>query len=329
MKRLLLIILLTLLAPLTARANSNARGWCEDGAQLVITSGLNSTTQVQASFPQCVVTVLIHGGGAATIYSDNAATPTPLANPFTASTIGQWNFYVSNGRYDITLSGAGFPAPVTYSDVVVSDSTLFTALTQCVVVFTATPVFTTNVCSLFSMTLTGNVTSSTTQTPSTGQQAVFIICQDNAGSHTFAWPASFSSPPIINSVANSCTTGLFVYDGTVWRSIGVSGASSITSGTVGNIAQYSGATTLGDSGVATTNVPLLSTDNKFTSNERIKGPIPWRDFTAYMPAGGCSTSDSASPTTTGSITATTTTLTLTSAQGFKNGCGIAVIGAGP
>lgn len=125
LRRLLLVIPLILAAPLLApslaHANENAQGWCEDGAQVVVTSGLNSTTQVQASYPQCTITVFVHGGGLATIYSDNGGPPTPLANPFVANTNGQWLFYAANGRYDVTMSGAGFPQTVTYSDILLCD----------------------------------------------------------------------------------------------------------------------------------------------------------------------------------------------------------------
>jgi hypothetical protein len=118
--KIILGLLAALLLPVAASANSAARGWCEIGAQTVTTSGLTSTTQVQASYPGCSITVIIHGGGAATIYSDNANTP--LANPFTSTLSGQWTFFAANGRYDITLSGGGLPSSVTYSDVVLFDA---------------------------------------------------------------------------------------------------------------------------------------------------------------------------------------------------------------
>jgi hypothetical protein len=66
-----------------------------------------------------------------------------------------------------------------------------------------------------------------------------------------------------------------------------------------------------------------STDNTFTNNNRFKGPIPHRDITAYG-----ATSSTSGPTT-GSITSGTAALTLAAALDFKNGQGIAVIGAGP
>jgi hypothetical protein len=119
MRRLLWLIPLLMLSVLPAQAQlANARGWCESGAQLVVTSGLNSSTQVQASYPQCAISVSIHNGGTATIYSDGASTP--LSNPFTSQTNGQWLFYALNGEYDITMTGGGLPSPVTYSDVFIS-----------------------------------------------------------------------------------------------------------------------------------------------------------------------------------------------------------------
>jgi hypothetical protein len=52
--------------------------------------------------PQASITVTISGGGAATIYSDNATPPTALANPFNADDDGVFTFYAENGVYDIT-----------------------------------------------------------------------------------------------------------------------------------------------------------------------------------------------------------------------------------
>jgi hypothetical protein len=122
--RYLLLVLVALACPALASALPNYQGWCESGAQPVLTAGLNSTTQVQVSYPACTVSIYVHGGGLANpIYSDNVGTI--LANPFTAQTNGHWQFYAANGRYDITLSGAGFPLPVTYSDIPLFDTGTF------------------------------------------------------------------------------------------------------------------------------------------------------------------------------------------------------------
>jgi hypothetical protein len=72
-------------------------------------------------------------------------------------------------------------------------------------------------------------------------------------------------------------------------------------------------------------------DNTWSSNARFKGPVPYRDVSAYMPAGGCAeTTPYNGADTTGTISLSTpTTLSLTSARDFKNGCGIAIAHAGP
>lgn len=121
MRRLIPAILLVLVAfAIVPRAKADPylpyHGWCEDGNQKVVTSGLNSTTKVQASYPQCTITVFLHGGVVeASIYSDS--TGTPLANPTTAETNGQIIWYAAPGRYDMQMSGAGFPVPVTIEDI--------------------------------------------------------------------------------------------------------------------------------------------------------------------------------------------------------------------
>lgn len=104
------------------------RGNCETGNIKVTTEGIISTNAVQGSFPSCLVTVNVHGGGLATIYSDNGITP--LSNPFTAGSNGAYFFYAANGRYDVTISGAGLPSPVTLADVVLLDATTFIPFTE-------------------------------------------------------------------------------------------------------------------------------------------------------------------------------------------------------
>lgn len=104
----------------TLRANTSAQSWCEEGNRTVSISGLVSTTKVQQSFPVCTITVFLHNVTPPTLailYSDNAVTPTPLANPFTASSTGFWQFYAADGNYDVVMSGAGFPAPFTLFNV--------------------------------------------------------------------------------------------------------------------------------------------------------------------------------------------------------------------
>lgn len=87
---------------------------------MVVTSGLNSTTKVQQSYPSCTVTVYATGTtNLSTIYSDNSSTP--LANPFTSSSTGLWFFYAANARYDVKLSGGGIASPFTVADILLAD----------------------------------------------------------------------------------------------------------------------------------------------------------------------------------------------------------------
>jgi hypothetical protein len=221
MRKYLLIALLLLAAPLVAHANDNVQGWCEAGATLVVTQGLTSTTQVQGSFPQCTININVHGGGLATIYSDN--NNTVLGNPFVAQTNGQWIAYAAQGRYDITMSGGGLLGPVTYTDVVLFDPAQFGGI-QCVLASTSFPTFTANTCSLFSMTLTSNVTASNLTGGVAGQAITISLCQNSTGGYMFVWPAAFYNPPNPSTIALSCGQYSFVWlaDG-LWHSTAVGG----------------------------------------------------------------------------------------------------------
>src|ERR1043166_6276798 len=102
--RVLSLLLLAALPALAGR--SNASGWCEQGNQTVAVPGSSpSPTKVMRSYPSCTVTVTISGGGAATLYADNSGTP--LANPFSANSYGQWTFFADTNHYVVQLSGAG------------------------------------------------------------------------------------------------------------------------------------------------------------------------------------------------------------------------------
>lgn len=85
-----------------------------------------------------------------------------------------------------------------------------------VVAFSATPVFDLSLGIQQSLTLTGNVTSSTALLGS-GAPAIFAmrIIEDATGGHTFAWPANFDNAGAINTAANSTSTQMFA--------VGVSG----------------------------------------------------------------------------------------------------------
>jgi parallel beta-helix repeat protein len=102
--------------------NQRYSNFCTQGNKTVIVGGVSGAPKVQGSYPQCQVTVYLTGTlSLATIYSDNSSTP--LANPFTANVNGSFFFYAANGRYDVTISGGGLPAPATFGDILLADPT--------------------------------------------------------------------------------------------------------------------------------------------------------------------------------------------------------------
>jgi|WetSurMetagenome_2_1015567.scaffolds.fasta_scaffold01336_8 hypothetical protein len=116
---------LSALAPVHSFARQRAQGDCSVGGRVVVTSGVPSTTKVQAAYPACTVTVYISGTTApATIYSDNSGTA--KSNPFAAdATTGHWFWYAANGHYDVQLSGAGIGSPFVIGDILLVDPALF------------------------------------------------------------------------------------------------------------------------------------------------------------------------------------------------------------
>jgi hypothetical protein len=122
LKRLCLLIALLFVCQEAFAQYTKISGFCEDGNYQVQTQGMNSTTRVQRSFPQCTVTVFDNATvNVSTIYSN--ATGSALSNPFTASADGQWFFYgVPGNRYDVQFSGGttpnAIPTPFTRADFV-------------------------------------------------------------------------------------------------------------------------------------------------------------------------------------------------------------------
>lgn len=222
MRKLLLLLSLILL-PSLAFARQSAQGDCVLGGKVVVTSGLNSTTKVMTSYPSCTVTVSIHGGGLATIYSDNNGTV--LANPFVATTAGHFQAYADNGHYDVLISGGTpqvMPTSFTYSDIILNDPAQ-QSTGVCGLSYVASLTINAAACSDFTVTMTGNVTSSTVTNAIIGQQITISACQDVIGGHTFAWPTSFTRPPTIDLTASACTNVMFFFDGINWRQMAASG----------------------------------------------------------------------------------------------------------
>jgi hypothetical protein len=107
-----------------------------------------------------------------------------------------------------------------------------------------------------------------------------------------------------------------------------SGISAFSLSLTGNLTVNGSTAVAGSLTVGGAPVPTANADNQWTAGQRFKGSIPWRDFTAYMPAGGCSSTNATDPDTTGTISSGSASLTLSAAKDFKNGCGITVLHGG-
>jgi hypothetical protein len=91
-------------------------------------------------------------------------------------------------------------------------STIFTSSNW--LPFSATPNFDASLGSIQKLVLSGNVTRSSLSNGKSGQLLHFIICQDAAGSHRFAWPPNFHGAMNIGGKARKCSVQGFIFDGT-------------------------------------------------------------------------------------------------------------------
>jgi hypothetical protein len=91
---------------------------------------------------------------------------------------------------------------------------------QAIVAFSSTPAFNAATVNSFTITLTGNVTSTTITNPTTGQTITFIITQNVTGGWTFAWPANTKGASNVAPDANGVMVQSFIYDGANWRATG-------------------------------------------------------------------------------------------------------------
>lgn len=94
--------------------------------------------------------------------------------------------------------------------------------------FSATPIFPAASYSNFATTLTGIVTSSTITGGVIGQIITIDICQNPTGGNTFVWPTNLLNPPPVSISSSSCTGVAAVYDGTNWRTVSNSSATTTT-----------------------------------------------------------------------------------------------------
>ena len=108
-----------------------------------------------------------------------------------------------------------------------------------------------------------------------------------------------------------------------------SGISAFSLSLTGNLTVNGSAAVTGSLTVGGSPVPSTGQDNQWSASQRFKGSDPWRDITAYMPAGGCDQSTLTGAHTTGTISSGSTALSIAYDNNFKNGCGIFIANAGP
>ena len=158
----------------------------------------------------------------ASIYSDKALT-IGIGPTLAVDAGGAFYYYAAPGFYKEQFCLGS--ACATRTVLMAGDVTALVVGTS-TLGFSATPTFDSSASSYFSMTLTGNVTSSTISNPYDGRVIYFNICQDATGGRTFAWPASVLTPPTVGTAASSCTSASFIYDGTNWRELAASSRGS-------------------------------------------------------------------------------------------------------
>jgi hypothetical protein len=103
-----------------------------------------------------------------------------------------------------------------------------------------------------------------------------------------------------------------------------SGISAFSLSLTGNLTVNGSTAVAGSLTVGGAPVPSTSADNPWSAGQRFKGPVPWRDPTAY----GATSHPVNQAAVTGTINAASTTLTLSGASDFANGNGIVIVNAG-
>ncbi len=121
----------------------------------------------------------------------------------TASNQGQLVLYDSSGNPQVTLTGSGS---------IQGNTRVFGGVNT--VAFSATPTFDASLGNKQTITLTGNVTSSTLSNCSAGEDLVFDIIEDATGGRTWTWPTNVKGAGTINTTASKHNVQLFSCDGT-------------------------------------------------------------------------------------------------------------------
>lgn len=143
----------------------------------------------------------------------------------TSDSAGGTSAYIAQNSGGATIFGVGSGGAITSAVNAVT--------------FSATPSFNLALGDYQTITLTGNVTSSTLASVKAGQTVTFHICQDATGGRTFAWPAVVHNAMTVTSAANGCS------DQVLWSPDGTNLYAGLppTSGTGSVMATTTGAQT--------------------------------------------------------------------------------------
>ena len=147
---------------------------------------------------------------------------------------------------------------------------------QNTVTFSATPTFDASKGSLQTITLTGNVTSSTLSNAVAGQTLDFKVCQDATGGRLFVWPANVKNAAPVPAAANACLTQAFIYDGT--NANAVASAAPATASQTAQTAAISAVTlaTPQSAGIYLVSVFVHVTTSD-ASGKTVTGTVGWTD----------------------------------------------------
>lgn len=264
----------------------------------------------------------------ATWYSDNSGTALPDPIRLNAAGIAQTGvsgagvetgLYLSGLSYKVNLyaSGTGntcngvavgalIRTQDNVYDVGLINRTNFVA-NYATVAYASSVVFPADTTSIFKLTLTGNVASSSISTAPTGAVIEITICQDGTGGRTFAWPGTVVAPPIVNATASICTSSSFYFDGTFWRPWGLNGTQSATGFTfTGGVSVVSSTTTSGAVTFATSTTssaytvmmpPTAPAAGQSLQGTNQAGVMAWA-YAPLQPPGGRLTTETGVPIST-------------------------------
>jgi hypothetical protein len=143
---------------------------------------------------------------------------------FDAETANKLFYQLSTGLTALMLAmaGKGFvTSDANLNQLVAVLSNILTTADQKaqiqVVSFGASLTFDCSQANGFQVTLGGNVTSAVVENAAPGQIVTFVLIQDGAGGHTFAWPASMTGTAPVDGTANITNVQQFIAraDGTL------------------------------------------------------------------------------------------------------------------